>query len=145
MCFQGCICLKESCLHLCLCTCTCVCTAASNGLQACLISLSPDVFIVDLCQSNMKVSECDKRLLRGSNIRKNKEMGTILNQKRKLSCVFHGLCTHFTFAAVILKSRGGSLLLDFYLFYFNHRNISPDPHSTFVLYDSLIPGRRAVP
>lgn len=54
MCFQGC--LKKSCLHLCLCIYTCVCTAASNGLQACLTSLLPDVFIVDRCQSNIKVS-----------------------------------------------------------------------------------------
>lgn len=80
--------MKESCLHLCLSTHTCVCTAASNGLHACVISSSPDVFVV-VCQSNMQV--CDKGLLRDHNIRKYKEMGTILNQKRTFNKRFLSL------------------------------------------------------
>lgn len=92
--------MKESCLHLVF-----VCTAASNGLQACLISLSLDVFIVDLCPLNMKVFDYDK-----------------------------SGWEPFLMASCTVHFRGGSLLLDCII-------MSPDPHSIFVLYDSLTPGR----
>lgn len=70
----------------------------------------------------MKVFDYDKSLLRGSNMRKNKWMGTIFNQEKNP-------------VNSVLKSLGlmYCALLDCII-------MSPDPHSIFVLYDSLTPG-----